>query len=105
MIGDAKVVHVPFKPFPPGAASDGPIVEYTVFTAKKEPGSKEGLEKTVKDILDLADKHPKCYGTAVGTCVENPDQLVLLLSWPTVEVFALMWDLTKRLLIVSMDEI
>jgi len=81
-----KFIHVPFKPFPPSNALQGPIVEYTLFNTKtSDPNAKEELEKVTKEILDLADKHPKCHGTAFAPAVENPDQLVLLLSWPTVE--------------------
>jgi len=83
--GPPKIIHVPFKPFPPGPALNGPIVEFTQFYPKKEPGAKEEMEKITKDILDLADKHPKCHGTAVGPTTEDSDRLVLLLSWPTVE--------------------
>jgi hypothetical protein len=84
--GPLTMVHVPFKPFPPGPALNGPVVEYTLFNPKSETGAKEELAAVTKDILDLADKHPLCHGTALGPAVEDPEQLVLLLSWPTVEV-------------------
>jgi len=83
--GPLTMVHVPFKPFPPGPALNGPVVEYTLFNPKSETGAKEELAAVTKDILDLADKHPLCHGTALGPAVEDPEQLVLLLSWPTVE--------------------
>jgi len=83
--GPPTIIHVPIKPEPPNKAIEGPIVEFTLFDPNDAPNAKEELLKVTKEILDLADKHPKCYGTALGNSIEKPDQLVLLLSWPTVE--------------------
>ena len=80
------LIHVPIKPEPPCKAIEGPVVEFTLFYPNTSPNAKEELQKVTKDMLELADKHPKCYGTAVGTSLENPDEIVLLLSWPTLEV-------------------
>lgn len=79
-------IHVPFKPFPPSNALKGPIVEYTIFNPNDSPDARDNLDKITKEILDLADQHPKCHGTAYGAAVEDNDHFALLLSWPTVEV-------------------
>jgi hypothetical protein len=86
LAGDITFIHVPFKPFPPTAALNGPVVEYTLFDSKDEGEAKKEIEQVTKEILELADNHPKCTGTAFAFAVEKPHQAVLLLSWPTLDV-------------------
>lgn len=82
-----SIIHAPFDHVKDWDAFKGPCLEYTIFAHKKEiPGAKESLVKNTGEILDLARSHEKCYGACVEPSIENPDELVIFLSWPTVEV-------------------
>jgi len=79
-----SLFHVPFEPFPPIDAMKGPVIELAFFIANEEPGAKEEVFKGAQKILALTRNH-KCTGTAFGFSVEEPNKLVLALSWPSRE--------------------
>jgi len=62
----------------------GPVIEVAYFIANDEPNAKEEVSKGAQKILALTRKH-KCTGTASGFSVEEPNKLVLILSWPSRE--------------------
>jgi len=77
--------HVPFEPFPPTKVMAGPIIELGQLMVKDEPGALEEAEKIVKKVLGLASQQPKCHGSAMGKSVEDPNKIVIVLAWESVE--------------------